>query len=717
MQRIVVGDQRFAIGQLIGKGGEGEVYALADGAGIAAKIYNADLRAGREEKIRAMVGQGLAAGTDLVAYPGKIVTDLSGNFLGFVMRLVSGYRPMHELYSPKSRQRHFVRADYRFVVRAALNIARAVGTVHRAGCVIGDLNHSGVLVSQDATVALIDADSFQFQADGKTFPCVVGVPDFTPPELHGARLDAVARTAAHDNFGLAVAIFHLLFAGRHPYAGVYKGPDTSIGEAIAQNRFAYSLVRRKATRTSPPPGALTLESFPEPVSTAFEHAFGLDPAARPDAAAWVAALGALEGALDRCGRVGTHHYPSAAARCVWCELATRSGFDMFPDMAATPLPQTSAIDVGRAIRELSAVRLPTLAKLLPPPTAASGERSQTMKAARGERRYRTIAGLLLVAGAAAAFRYVPEAWFITLGLGAWGLKLAVDRRIDPAPFLRAFETADKNLQHALDGFVRRIRLSDVIAAHADAEAAIARYRTFDADFANALAEHKTTREARQLRAHLDRFEIRQAAIPGIGPAKTATLISFGIETAADVNAEAVLQVPGFGEAMAGKLMDWRRGHEARFRYDPRPNAQDVADEQALRTAFANEKAALVATIAAGLSTMRGAGIHMDALPAMAHSDAALSHAVDLRTQAENELRLLGATVPKSAVSLRTVTRFQPSPPSRAPAGAAGPIKPRRGRSRISPDCPKCRAPMRRNPDRNGPTWVCARRPRCRGTRP
>ena len=77
-------------------------------------------------------------------------------------------------------------------------------------------------MAQDATVALIDADSFQFSLNGKSYPCVVGVPDFTPPELHGKNLASVQRTIEHDNFGLAVAIFHLLFMGRHPFAGRYR---------------------------------------------------------------------------------------------------------------------------------------------------------------------------------------------------------------------------------------------------------------------------------------------------------------------------------------------------------------------------------------------------------------------------------------------------------------------------------------------------------------
>src|SRR5690606_13131480 len=101
MQEIVIGKDRVLVAELIGKGGEGEVYAIKGRSALAVKIYNSSLRAKREDKVRAMVGEGLAVKTDLVAYPGDVVTDRRGNFLGFAMRRVSGYRPLHELYSPK----------------------------------------------------------------------------------------------------------------------------------------------------------------------------------------------------------------------------------------------------------------------------------------------------------------------------------------------------------------------------------------------------------------------------------------------------------------------------------------------------------------------------------------------------------------------------------------------------------------------------------------
>ena len=287
-QAIKIDGRPLALGKRIGKGGEGEVFAIDSRPDSAVKIYKDELRAQREPKVRAMVHADLADSTKLVAFPAAVATDVSGDFIGFLMRLVSGYRPIHDLYGPKSRKLHFPKADYRFVVRAALNVANAVVKVHQSGCVIGDFNHSGVLVSGEATVALIDADSFQYSRGDKVFPCVVGVPDFTPPELHGANLSAVRRTQDHDNFGLAVAIFHLLAMGKHPYAGRFAGGDISMSEAIAQHRFAFSQTRAAETRTTPPPASVSLKDFPPHIATAFEAAFGRDPAARPTAASWAA---------------------------------------------------------------------------------------------------------------------------------------------------------------------------------------------------------------------------------------------------------------------------------------------------------------------------------------------------------------------------------------------------------------------------------------------
>src|SRR4051794_11459638 len=109
----------------------------------------------------------------------------SGTPQGLLMPRVRGYQEAHLLYTPKSRRAAFPEAQFPFLVHASINIARAFATVHEAGQVIGDVNHGNLLVSSDARVTLIDCDSFEITDGNATFPCLVGVPTYTPPELQG----------------------------------------------------------------------------------------------------------------------------------------------------------------------------------------------------------------------------------------------------------------------------------------------------------------------------------------------------------------------------------------------------------------------------------------------------------------------------------------------------------------------------------------------------
>lgn len=716
MQQVIIGKDQVSVAELIGKGGEGEVFTIKGRPELAVKVYNANLRSKREGKVRAMVEERLSTQTDLVAYPREIVTDRTGSFLGFVMRLVSGYRPLHELYSPKSRQRHFPKVDYRFLVRTALNVARAVEKVHQAGGVIGDLNHSGILVAQDATVALIDADSFQFRLKGKSYPCVVGVPDFTPPELHGKNLESFERTIAHDNFGLAVAIFHLLFMGRHPYAGRYKGPDISMSEAIAQNRFAFSLSRQNETQTTPPPGTLTLDLFPSVIAHAFEQAFGLIPSSRPNAMTWIDVLTSLETSLNHCNKIKTHYYPSKAKSCVWCRLIGNNSFDMFPDLSAVlPNISTDVHGTEQAIREIMSFRFPATADLLQPLSAPESISNALREAKNGKMGYATL-GLLMLGAAVCGFIYVSSIFYVWIGLAIWGYALFTDRKVKPVIFLKNYKDADERVQRELDSFLQRNGLIEVVKVRRDLDIAIITYKGHDASLAHDLMILKSNREARQRKTYLDNFPIRRANISGIGPAKTATLISFGIETAADVNRAAVMQVPGFGKVMTNKIMDWRREKEANFRYDLAPNAQDTADEKTLRGQYAIEKAKLESTIRNGLGTLRNAKIHLDALPNTAKTDNALCNALMARAQAEHDLNELGLSIPISSVTLSV----PPSPtvqPSKVPSI---PVPNRISKPSLhnatQPKCPICGSLMRQRSGKYGKFWGCSQYPRCKGTR-
>src|SRR3954452_8172912 len=137
-QRMFSDGKELQLSKKIGKGGEGEVFAIANLPGFAVKAYLPHIKQTREKKIRAMVAARLGDAAPLIAFPQKEFTDAHGVFLGFVMKLVDNHKEIHEIQTPASRFKHFPKADYRFLVRVALNIARVFAQVHASGCVVGD---------------------------------------------------------------------------------------------------------------------------------------------------------------------------------------------------------------------------------------------------------------------------------------------------------------------------------------------------------------------------------------------------------------------------------------------------------------------------------------------------------------------------------------------------------------------------------------------------
>src|SRR5258707_7055468 len=100
------------------------------------------------------------------------------------MLKISGYKEIHDIYSPQKRLQLFPDADWRMLANVAEHLAIAFCTIHERGFLVGDVNEKNTLVAADCSIRLIDCDSFQARtADGRTFRCCVGTPEFTPPEL------------------------------------------------------------------------------------------------------------------------------------------------------------------------------------------------------------------------------------------------------------------------------------------------------------------------------------------------------------------------------------------------------------------------------------------------------------------------------------------------------------------------------------------------------
>ena len=263
------------VGDQIGRGGEGAVYEVQSDPSLVAKVYHKrPLDDEQVAKLQAMVSVWSSPLETIAAWPRSILFDGSSRKpCGILMTRMVDARPLHELYGTTNRRRHFPEVGWHHMVLAARNTAAAFQTLHAANVLVGDVNQGNLLVDNRMCVRMIDCDSFQLNSNGRTFPCPVGTPHFTPPELQSQKLRDIVRTQNHDRFGLAVLIFHLLFVGRHPFAGRFRGVgDLSIEKAIAEYRFAFSK-NRQDTLVDPPPASLLIDDFPPNIAALFEAAF------------------------------------------------------------------------------------------------------------------------------------------------------------------------------------------------------------------------------------------------------------------------------------------------------------------------------------------------------------------------------------------------------------------------------------------------------------
>jgi DNA-binding helix-hairpin-helix protein with protein kinase domain/uncharacterized protein YgiM (DUF1202 family) len=638
-----------SLGDRIGRGGEGEVYALANDKALAVKIYSGSGGADRRDKINAMVSAKLSDRTPLVAFPTHTVQKRNGEFAGFIMRKVNGHRPLFELYAPGARKSNFPHANYPFLVQTALNFANAVGAVHAAGCVIGDINHSGILIAENAIVSLIDADSFQLVDGTRRYLCRVGVPDYTPPELQGMKLNSVVRTPNHDNFGVAIVIFQLLFMGRHPFSGSYQRGEMPIEKAIGEHRFAYGILRNVGMK--PPPAAPLLKHFPPQLGAAFEAAFG-PGALRPEPRHWITLLKALQRDLQPCKVDPLHHYWRGSPECPWCRMERLQGISLFLPPQRPAAPSAADLPLGGTFkpeiiwRAIEAVSAPGPCTATPPLQVSSPAPSPEAEKLRGEIWKQRLTGGVAAAIAGAVLLASPGLWLVWVPAGWFGLAKLFGGDANTGKLRTRKNELDRRWNKALGDW--RSRCGDETFAKAKAELHQAKtdYQGLAAEQTQRVLKYQQNRKAFQLQAYLATFYIRRAKISGIGPSKTATLASYGIETAADVTSMSRIErVPGFGPATAINLIAWRRVIEGRFVYNPNPNANDQREMNAIKADIAKKEAQLRHQLSSGPETLKKAAAN--ALTLRRAVDPGLQHLHDEIAQAEADLAHIGAkpTVP------------------------------------------------------------------------
>jgi DNA-binding helix-hairpin-helix protein with protein kinase domain len=609
------------LGRQLGSGGEGAVFEVGGATGFVAKVYHKPVNAEKSEKLRCMVTVGSPQVMKYAAWPVSTMhATRGGQVVGIILPSVKGYQEIHNLYSPAHRKLKYPDRDWSFLLHVAMNCAAAFDAIHNGSHVIGDVNQGNVMVAPDGTVSLIDCDSYQIVANGKHFLCEVGVPQFTPPELQGRNFRGVQRNANHDRFGLAVLIFHLLLMGRHPYAGRFAGRgDMPIEKAIKEFRFAFSQ-SAASLQMARPPMTLPLQEVTPQLSLLFERAFcaGSERSnARPGAGEWYAALYAMRSQLRVCGSDRGHRFPAQVGDCPWCKIIRDGGPNFFVSVTVRTSP-TGVVDVtidittlwrnietipgpkNTCVRPLGQVPCQLTPCPLPPGVDASeGLTSLVRQVALGSFAL-VVASFILPL---LAYFSVPAA----LTFGVWWAILAATSPLHHEKSLRrgilrarSSELADANTewQQTIDRYETEFRSHLQKLARVRDEASRLR-KAYDDEIRNLERSGKD----RQLSQYLQNIFISDHKIARIGSARLAVLESFGIETAYDIEATQILQIPGFGEALTSTLVQWRRHMESQFRFDPRQGVSP-SERQAVAVKFSQLKQHLESTLRRGPDELR-----------------------------------------------------------------------------------------------------------------
>lgn len=612
---------QYRLGRQIGAGGEGSVFEILGHTALVAKIFHQPLGLEADEKLQALTR---VAGDSLrrsAALPLALLTlGRSGPTAGLTMPAVRGFDEIHTLYSPAHRKVRYPDKDWAFLIHVAMNLTAAFHVIHESDLVIADVNQGNVLVSPRGTVCLIDCDSFQLRHSGRIYPCDVGVGHFTPPELQGRSFRGLIRTPNHDRFGLAILIFHLLCMGRHPYAGRMQGSGEPPGIEAAISDYDYAYARSPGRVLQPPPLALIPYQVLPRISALFDRAFlpGSErPTARPDEEEWYDALAELKSQLKPCPIDVGHKYPNTLGNCPWCALERDGSVNLFASVTAHLARQregelaAGVEDLWEPLKELERQsRLIELPRPAPAPNANAGlpvpapvEQNEAF-------------GLLLVQSACVCTLGLIALWpwwpapiilgVLAVGFVIWGLfvRAISGRRAESRRRRKRLAESAQRLQNierdaathvdiARQEFLRWYRMLDL--TRSEIEGLRQRYE-------QELDQFLLQRERRQLESFLQTHWIRDARIPQIDDARKAILLSFGVETALDLNEIRLLNIDGLDPLYVSALMDWKRSVQQQFRFRPRESISDV-DRNTVLARYLRQREELESTLQSGQSTL------------------------------------------------------------------------------------------------------------------
>jgi len=318
------------LGAEVGKGGEAVIHQVLGRPQQLAKVYTSAPRQGYDQKLAWMLAYPphdptAAQGHASIAWPTDLLYDDQQQFVGYLMPYIQKAVPLLEVFNPRLRARTLPGFDLRYLYRTARNVAVTLAAIHAQGYVVGDVNESNILVTPSALVTMIDTDSFQVQRqDGARlvfYPCPVGKPEYTSPELQGRSFQQEVQKPEQDCFGLGVLIFQLLMEGSHPFRAQWlqTGDPPPTEERIRQGFFPHA--EPALGPVAVPTNALGLNSLHPKLAYLMRLCFvegHQQPRQRPAPDLWGQVIAEAEKALVECKQ--SHFYAGHLDSCPYCQL-------------------------------------------------------------------------------------------------------------------------------------------------------------------------------------------------------------------------------------------------------------------------------------------------------------------------------------------------------------------------------------------------------------
>lgn len=303
--------QPCVIRELLGEGGQGEVYRVTvGGEERALKWYNdLVLRVDRTLQPRLQLAIDMGAPSQHFLWPQELVTDPLRRRLGYVMRL-----RRKETVKIQALLAQEVRPSFRAVAFAGWQLTDALFALHGLGLAYRDLNAGNVFVDpRRGQVEVCDNDNVDI--DGA--PSVIGgVMEYQAPEVV---LRHAGPSRASDLHSLAVMLFRMLHIG-HPLVGAREAQFTNLADPKVMRRLYGSEARfvfdpadesNRPTREAHGPVLGHWAIYPQSLRDLFTRAFtaGLyDPAGRVQESEWRRAMRLLHDSVLTCPACGAQSF-------------------------------------------------------------------------------------------------------------------------------------------------------------------------------------------------------------------------------------------------------------------------------------------------------------------------------------------------------------------------------------------------------------------------